>query len=95
MTIVKIRFFANLEIFMDTKELMLTLDDSREHTVGDIVADIFRLHGKDLKGMIKEHGRPGGSLRIVLNGTLLLSNVFETKVKDGDNILLFPLLGGG
>lgn len=96
MTVVKVRFFANLEIFMNKKELTMTLDDSREHTVGDILVEISRLEGKDLKGMvIGEHGRPRGSVRIVLNDKLLLKDAFETRVRDRDRILLFPLLGGG
>jgi molybdopterin converting factor small subunit len=96
LTVVKIRFFANLEIFMEKKELALTLDDSRQHTVADVVTEISRLEGKDLKGMVmEEQGRPRGSVRIVLNDRLLLKDALETEVRDGDRILVFPLLGGG
>ncbi len=94
--VVTAKFLANVEIFMGKREVKLRLDDSSKRTVGDVITEITKLEGKDLKSMVMdEQGNSRAMVRIVLNDRLLLQNPFEAPVKDGDMILIFPLLAGG
>jgi molybdopterin converting factor small subunit len=94
--VVTVKFLANVEIFMGKREMSVTLDDSKPRSVGDVIAEISRLEGKDLKGKVMdEHGKSRATVRIVLNDKLLFQDPFEAAVKEGDTILIFPLLAGG
>jgi molybdopterin converting factor small subunit len=93
---VTVRFFANVELFMGKKETALTLDDSNEPTVGDVIAEISRLEGKDLEGMVTDdQGKSRGAVRVVLNDKLLYRDPLQARVKNGDRISIFPLVVGG
>jgi molybdopterin converting factor small subunit len=94
--VVNVKFLANVEIFMGKREVVVTLDDSKPHTVGDVVTEITRLEGKDLRNKVMdESGKSRATVRIVLNDRLLFHDPFYTTVKNGDMILIFPLLAGG
>ena len=91
-----VKFLANVEIFMGKREVAVELDDSRQQTVGDVIAEITKLENKDLKSkLMDEKGKSRTTVRIVLNDKLLLQNASEAQVKNGDTLLIFPLLAGG
>ncbi len=93
---VTMKFFANIEILMGKKEVKLVFDDSKKLTVGDVIQEVSRLGGKDLKDLVMdESGKSRGRIRIVVNGELLLQDPFGASIHDGDEILMFPLLAGG
>ncbi len=93
---VTVKFLANVEIFMGKREMKVTFDNSKRQTVGDVVAEITKLEGKDLKRKVMdEQGKSRATVRIVLNDKLLFRDPFEAVVKNGDTILIFPLLAGG
>lgn len=94
--VVTVKFLANVEIFMGKREMTVTLGDSRPQTVGDVIAEITKLEGKDLKNKVMdEQGKSRATVRVVLNEKLLFQDPFETSVKNGDTISIFPLLAGG
>jgi len=94
--VVTVKFLANVEIFMGKREMKVTLDNSKQQTVGDVVAEVTKLEGRDLKGKVMdEQGKSRATVRIVLNDKLLFQDPFEAGVKNGDAILIFPLLAGG
>ncbi len=94
--VVIVKFLANLEIYMGKREITVNLDDSRPQTVGDVITDISRLEKKDLRNkVLDEQGNSQVRVRIVLNDKLLLQNPFDATVKNGDTIMIFPLLAGG
>jgi MoaD family protein len=94
--VVTVKFLANVEIFMGKREMTVTLNDSNQQTVGDVITEISRLERKDLRNKVMdEEGKSRATVRIVLNDKLLLQDPFETSVKKGDTILIFPLLAGG
>lgn len=93
---VTVKFFANIEIFIGRKEITVALDDSKQQTIADVITEITRLEGKDLKSkLMDDHGRSRGAVRIVLNDKLLHRDPFETSVRSGDMIWVFPLAVGG
>jgi molybdopterin converting factor small subunit len=93
---VTVKFLANVEIFMGKREVTVTLDEGRQQTVGEVIAEITKMENKDLKGkLMDEKGKSRTTVRIVLNDKLLLQNASEAHVKNGDTLLIFPLLAGG
>jgi len=93
---VTVKFLANVEIFMEKREVTVTLDEGRKQTVGEVIAEITKIENKDLKSkLMDEKGKSRTTVRIVLNDKLLLQNASEAQVKNGDTLLIFPLLAGG
>ena len=93
---VTVKFLANVEIFMGKREVTVTLDEGRKQTVGEVIAEITKIENKDLKSkLMDEKGKSRTTVRIVLNDKLLLQNASEAQVKNGDTLLIFPLLAGG
>ena len=91
-----VKFLANVEIFMGKREVTVTLDEGRKQTVGEVIAEITKIENKDLKSkLMDEKGKSRTTVRIVLNDKLLLQNASEAQVKNGDTLLIFPLLAGG
>lgn len=91
-----VKFLANVEIFMGKREVTVTLDEGRKQTVGEVIAEITKIENKDLKSkLMDEKGKSRTTIRIVLNDKLLLQNASEAQVKNGDTLLIFPLLAGG
>ena len=95
-SVVTVRFLANVEILVGKKSVMLSLDDSKKQRVKDVIAEVTRLESKDLKSMVMDReGRSRCTVRIVLNGKLLLQDPLEAEVNDGDTVMIFPLIAGG
>ena len=93
---VTVKFLANVEIFMGKREVTVTLDEGRKQTVGEIIAQITKMENKDLKSkLMDEKGKSRTTVRIILNDRLLLQDASEAQVKNGDTLLIFPLLAGG
>ena len=93
---VTVKFLANVEIFMGKREVTVTLDEGRQQTVGEVIAEITKIENKYLKSkLMDEKGKSRTTIRIVLNDKLLLQNASEAQVKNGDTLLIFPLLAGG
>jgi molybdopterin converting factor small subunit len=93
---VTVKFLANVELFMGKREVTVTLDGSKQQKVGDVIAEITRLENKDLKSKVMdEKGKSRTTVRIVLNDRLLLQDASKAQVRDGDTLLIFPLLAGG
>ena len=93
---VTVKFLANVEIFMGKREVTVTLDEGRKQTVGEVIAEITKIENKDLKSkLMDEKGKSRTTVRIVLNDKLLLQNASKAQVKNGDTLLIFPLLAGG
>ncbi|MHA1754748.1 MAG: MoaD family protein [Candidatus Odinarchaeia archaeon] len=94
---VKVRFLANMGIFMGINQMELEFEDYSTVKIIDVLEKITSLTGKNLKAKImNEKGESTGRVRIVLNGKDIVSlSKFETKVSDGDEISMFPALGAG
>lgn len=94
---VKIRFLANLGIFMGRSQMEISLDKGKKYTVKDLIEIITEKTGKDLKSKTLEKQRVSlGAVRILVNGRDINTlKKFDTEIKDTDQIDMFPALGAG
>ncbi|MHA1239054.1 MAG: MoaD/ThiS family protein [Candidatus Odinarchaeia archaeon] len=94
---VKVKFLANLAIFMGRSEMDIPLDEGKKYTVRDLIEIITEKTGKDLKSKTLGEKRVAlGAVRILINGRDINSlNRFDTELKDSDEVAMFPALGAG
>ena len=94
---VKVRFLANMAIFMEIKEITVNFDNKENVTVGDVIRKVTDTTGKDLKGKVmNEKGESTGRVRIIIKGRDIVSlERFQTKVSENDEVSMFPALGAG
>ena len=96
-TKLKAKFYINVRDFIGKKEIEVNLDGTEKHTIREVIEKIDELEGKGFKEKVMgTEARPGGSIRIVLNGKLIdVLKRFDTEVKTGDEVAFFPLIAGG
>jgi molybdopterin converting factor small subunit len=93
---IRVKFLANVGIFMEIKEINLELNQINV-TIRDIIEEITKITGKDLKGKVmNEMGESTGRVRIIVNGKDIVSlQRFNTPILEKDEISMFPALGAG
>ena len=94
---VTVKFFGNIRRVMGKEQLMLSLDPSRTYRIGDVLRDIIEPGGDEISAMLVEMQKKSReTVRVIVNGKEISSlEGFETEVQDGDQITIFPLVGGG
>jgi molybdopterin synthase sulfur carrier subunit len=94
---IKAKFYVNVRRFIGKKEVEISLAGPEEHTIREVIEKIDELEHKGFKEKIMgTEDRPGSSIRVVLNGRQIdFLQRFDTRVKNGDEISFFPLIGGG
>lgn len=82
---------------MGKEEVSLDLDPSKTYSIGDIISEITKSEGDQLSTMLIEMRKKSReTVRIVVSGKEISSlDGLEAKVRDGDQITIFPLLAGG
>ncbi len=93
--LVRVRAFATLADLVGTRSIELELPEGS--TVGDALRALVQRCGRALEeAIMDEHGRPRKLVKIFLNGRDVdfLSGL-STPLSDGDELLLFPPVGGG
>lgn len=87
---ITINLWGNIKHRMGTDALFLELDPDREFTLLDILNEIDWSPLSDSKQV------PHHLFRVHINNNLVYSiEKHTTPIKDGDTILLFPLLSAG
>ena len=96
-TKLKAKFYVNVRDIIGKKEIEVNFDGEETHTIRDVIKEIDGMVGKGFKEKaLGSEARPGGSIRIVLNGKMIDAiNRFDTEVKTGDEVSFFPLIAGG
>ncbi len=96
-TSLKAKFYVNVRDFIGKNEIEVKLDGTERHTIREVIEKLDTLEGKGFKEkIIGTEARPGGSIRIVLNGKMIDTlKHFDTEVKTGDEVAFFPLIAGG
>jgi MoaD family protein len=96
-TRLKAKFYVNVRNIIGKKEMEINLDGEKAHTIRDVIEKIDNHAGNGFKEKaMGTEARPGGSIRIVLNGKMIDAlKRFDTEVKTGDEVAFFPLIAGG
>lgn len=81
----------------DSDSIMLEKETAEWATVGELLTDLALRH-IDFRRMVFNPNTKevSSQIMITLNGTILpLGKVTELELKDGDRVVLFPILYGG
>ena len=87
---------VRLEI-MKTERLVLEMELETGATVRDLLNEAATTHKEILEiAFDLQSQKLTGEMAVVLNGSLIqLLNALETKINDGDVVVLIPILVGG
>ena len=94
---VRVRFFGTLRELAGKKEIDLDLESHKDPiVVRDVVEALGKVVGEDFSQKIFDLWKQYSSLLILVNGVnIRLLKEFDTAVKDGDEIAIFPPGAGG
>jgi sulfur-carrier protein len=94
---VQVKFFANVQQWIGKEEIQLQLDPSGVYKVRDLLREIADREKMDLSALLKEDlDDSRAKVRVIINGKGIHTlDGLDTVIQDGDQIALFPLLGGG
>lgn len=94
---VKVKFFGSLREFAKRKEIVLDIERHKSLVViRDIVENLSEAINKELPQKIFDLWMRNSSLLILLNGINIRHlKEFDTPVKDGDEVAIFPPGAGG
>ena len=88
---VKIKLYGILRILLKEKELTLSLSNG---TLEDIICEMTDNYGQKVrKELLDEEGRLDHSYSIFINGER--SNELNTKVAEGNEVVITSMLAGG
>jgi len=93
---VKVHTILNLKKILGRGDIDLTME--KGSTVKDVLVTMVETYGEPLTAQLFDSG---GELfpyiRLMVNGRdiAFLENKMETALQDGDEILIFPPVGGG
>ncbi len=94
---VRVRFFGFLRELVGKEEIDLDLGSHKDSVVvRDVVEALGKVVGADFPQKIFDLWKQHSSLPILVNGVnIRLFREFDTAVKDGDEIAIFPPGAGG
>ena len=94
---ISVKGYFNLQKAMDGKSQIEV--EKATATIRELLDDLSDRFGKDLTELIYDSGteEPASHIILLVNGRNYLSmpHRLDTKLKDGDEIALFPPLAGG
>lgn len=89
---IKVGFFADIRTMVGTKEMIMP---SRP-TLGLLMEDLNVKFGKNFRDFCMDGDRISKRVNILVNGHHMLHLQKDaTPLKDGDDVRIFPLIGGG
>jgi len=95
MVTVKVQFFARLKEITGKTEVVI--ESLEEETVRELLAELSKHYGKAFdKYIYAEEGQIADHIQILLNKTSITNlQGLETKLKDGVQMDIVPLVAGG
>jgi|Deesub1362B_J571_1020462.scaffolds.fasta_scaffold00005_245 molybdopterin synthase sulfur carrier subunit len=90
---VRIKYFASVREFMGKKDDVVEINEPKY--VIDILNDLKGKEGK-LSDLLMDKGQLKKIYKVMINGRdIEFLDGIKTKVRDGDEISIFPPVGGG
>jgi molybdopterin synthase sulfur carrier subunit len=92
---ITVKFFTSLREITGKREEELQL--SRTITVKELLTQLSKMHGRQFTDYVYDKkGNVRTFIQILINGRGINAlQGFETKLKDGDTVAIFPPVGGG
>jgi len=92
---VKVKFFTSLREITGKKED--EIQSSSVITVEELLAHLSKKYGREfIEYLYDEKGNVRKYIQILINGRgINVLQGFETKLKEGDTVAIFPPVGGG
>ena len=92
---IKVKFFTSLREITGKKED--EVQSSSIITVEELLAHLSKKYGRELtEYLYDEKGKVRAYIQILINGRgIKVLQGFETKLKEGDTVAIFPPVGGG
>lgn len=92
---IKVKFFTSLREITGKKED--EIQSSSVITVEELLAHLSKKYGREfIEYLYDEKGNVRTHIQILINGRgINVSQGFETKLKEGDTVAIFPPVGGG
>jgi len=92
---IKVKFFTSLREITGKKEIEIR--SSSDITVEELLAHLSKKYGREfIEYIYDEKGNVQKYIQILINGRGIdVMQGFETKLKEGDTVAIFPPVGGG
>jgi MoaD family protein len=92
---VRIMFLGELRNLTGKKEVEIEANENE--TVRDLLKEVGEVFGEKIsKRIFDENGELSDNVRVLVNGrNILIGKGLETKLCDGDSVILMPPLAGG
>ena len=92
---IKVKFFTSLREITGKKED--EIQSSSIITVEELLAHLSKKYGREFtEYLYDEKGKVRTYIQILINGRgIKVLQGFETKLKEGDTVAIFPPVGGG
>lgn len=92
MGVIKVGFFADIRTMVGAKEIMMP----HRPTLALLMQDLCAKYGKGFRDFCMEGGKISKRVNILVNGHHMLHlQKDDTPLNDGDDVRIFPLIGGG
>lgn len=89
---IKVGFFADIRIMVGSKEIMMPV----RPTLALLMDDLNVKFGKVFREFCMDGDKISRRVNILVNGHHMLHlQKDDTPLKDGDDVRIFPLIGGG
>lgn len=93
---VHVLFFANIKQSVGSRELVVEIDFKEQCSFRELLFEINRLVEPQLCSYEESKVSPSIPIRAAVNGVMIHSILQTTrKIKDGDNVAIFPLFSAG
>jgi molybdopterin converting factor small subunit len=92
-----VKFSGHLRALLGKEEVRLDLPPDKFSSIKDILSEIERTEGRRISPIVtKANGDSREVLKIVHNGKVISArHGLETRVQNGDSLMIFPMIAGG
>ncbi len=93
---INVKFFAIFRDLLGLKELQLEAGSKENLKLIDLLESLFQRFGEDFRSKILENGNIRPKVNIMINGrNIKFLDGFNSPLKDGDIVAIFPPVAGG